>query len=519
MDDNDFIGKDTYGLAHSLSVFLNKPREDFCASDFLEVIKKKEIRRITFHYTALDGKLKELKLPVISKKQAELTLAEGERVDGSSLFPGIVDAGGSDLYVVPVYKTAFINPFDRESLDFICRYLDRQGRLIPFAPDNICSKASDLFKSQTGLELYALGELEFFLIYERERNIFPLRKQGGYHESSPFIKQSAVLNEMLYVISRITGSVKYVHSEVGSIDVIRSEVKEIAGKSAEQLEVEFVPRPIQEMADMLVLGRWLIRNIAYRHGCVATFIPKLEEGLAGNGLHFHLELRKNKKNIMVDSDNKLSKQAHHLIGGLCRYASSLTAFGNLSASSYLRLVPNQEAPTRICWSDMNRNVLIRVPLGWTNVRKLAGILNPSLNNNEESSESRQTIELRSPDGSALIHLILAGIALAAEWGFSNSESLSIAQEHYLKGTIGNHKKHHKNFPSLPSSCIESSQVLLNKRQYYEREDIFPARVIDYIVRLLQNENDEVINKKLRQLPEDSRLHEFRKIMHRDLHKH
>jgi glutamine synthetase len=68
----------------------------------------------------------------------------------------------SDLYVVPVFKTAFLNPFDDHSLDFICRYLTGDGELAPFALDNILARAAALFKKNTGLELQALGELEFF---------------------------------------------------------------------------------------------------------------------------------------------------------------------------------------------------------------------------------------------------------------------------------------------------------------------------------------------------------------------
>ena len=102
----------SYALANPLGEFLDKPPKDFCREDFLDVIEKKQIERVTFHYTALDGRLKELKVPVTSRHQTELILAEGERVDGSSLFKGILEAGVSDLYVVPEYRTAFLNPFD-----------------------------------------------------------------------------------------------------------------------------------------------------------------------------------------------------------------------------------------------------------------------------------------------------------------------------------------------------------------------------------------------------------------------
>ncbi|MCK4645549.1 MAG: glutamine synthetase beta-grasp domain-containing protein, partial [Candidatus Aminicenantes bacterium] len=278
----------SYALANPLSAILDKPGQDFQRADFLKIIEHKQIERITFHYTALDGKPKELRLPFSSRREVESILADGERVDGSSLFKGMIDVSHSDLYVVPEYKTAFLNPFDNKSLDFVCRFLMKEGNRAPFAVDNILAKACQLFRENTGLELYALGELEFFLISERGRKTYLLQKQQSYHEAEPFMKSGEILNEIVRYITQTTGAVKYIHSEVGSIETIQSKVDEINGKSAEQLEVEFLSKPVEEMADALVLGRWLIRNIAYKHGCIATFTPKLAEDVAGNGFHFHL---------------------------------------------------------------------------------------------------------------------------------------------------------------------------------------------------------------------------------------
>jgi glutamine synthetase len=507
-------------------VLINKAPHDFARADFLKVIETKGIERITFHYAALDGRLKEMKVPVTNSFQAESILAEGERVDGSSLFKGLVDMALSDMYVVPVYRTAFLNPFDPGSLDFLCRYLTRDSDLAPFSPDNILARACQVFRRNSGLELQAAGELEFFLLSERTQDIFQAQQQQGYHEAAPFIKSGPILDEMVHHIAQITGAVKYAHSEAGFVENVLSDQDEIRGKRAEQLEVEFLSRPVEEMADDVVLSRWLIRNIACKHGCVATFTPKIEEGVAGNGLHFHLELLKNGRNIMVGPDGKLSLQARRLIGGLCEYADSLTAFGNTVSSAYLRLVPDQEAPTRICWSDLNRSVLIRVPLGWSSVSNLARKLNPREAGDFRKGKGRQTVELRSPDGSAIIHLLLAGIVMAADWCFKEDKSFSVknsplelAQKLYVKGNVFADQKLLKRLPCLPASCVESGRVLLKKRDHYEREGVFPPSIIDWLARLLQEEDDEGLNKRLADLPADDRLRETRKIMHKDLHKH
>jgi glutamine synthetase len=508
-----------YALTNPITLLVDKSREQFTRRDFLTVVEKKQIERITFHYTGLDGKLKELKLPVANASQAERILADGERVDGSSLFKGMVDAALSDLYVVPVYKSAFLNPFDAGSLDFICRYMTRDGVLAPFAVDTVLQRASEFFRSKTGMDLHAMGELEFFLLSEPLSRTYQSPRQRGYHASGPFIKTGVILDEMVRCVAQITGAVKYAHSEVGYVDSVRSDLEEIRAKQAEQMEIEFLPAPIEEAADALVLSRWLIRNVAYRHGAVATFTPKIEEGVAGNGLHVHMELRKGGKNVMTEGEGTLSTSARKVIGGLCTYADSLTAFGNTVSSAYLRLVPNQEAPTRICWSDMNRSAMIRVPLGWSKLNNLARSLNPQQKEDLAGQESRQTVELRSPDGSAMVHLLMAGIAMAAEWGCSDPQALSVAEKLYVAGNIFKNDRLLGSLDALPKSCVESSRILLAKRNLYEREGIFPPSIIDYVSDLLKAENDEEMNVRLVDLPADDRLHETRKIMHKDLHRH
>lgn len=507
-----------FALANPLAKKLGKNPVDFTRNDLLKIIESEEIERITFHYTGIDGKLKELKIPISNRKQAEMILTEGERVDGSSLFKGMVDTGKSDLYVVPVYKTAFLDPFSYQSLNFICRFIDPDGNLASFTPDNILHKANKYFETKTGLKLHALGELEYYILSDSKNNLYPMRRQEGYHASSPFAKTGEILNETLTYITQICGNVKYAHHEVGCLENIASDFKEINGKFAEQVEIEFLPTPIDEMGDILVLARWIIRNVAYRNNCVATFVPKLEVGHAGNGMHIHLALMKDDKNVMLNEKAELSDYALQAIGGLCRYSQSLTAFGNMVSASYLRLVPHQEAPTKICWSERNRSALIRVPLGWSNVNNLASKINPQQTELLQDIPVRQTVELRSPDGSANAHLLLAGICLAVEWGLTNpKESLEIARRSHV--TVNIHESGSaEELPELSTSCVESSEKLLQHRNLFERDGIFPPFVINYIVNMLQNENDRNLNKRLLALPDDEKIKESRRIMHRAIHK-
>jgi glutamine synthetase len=129
------------------------------------------------------------------------------------------------------------------------------------------------------------------------------------------------------------------------------------------------------------------------------------------------------------------------------------------------------------------------------------------------------VELRSPDGSAMVHLLLAGITMAADWGLASSESLQMAERLYVHGNIFKDRPLLDSLQALPQSCVESARILLQKRQLYEREGVFPPIIIDYVSRLLLAENDEDMNRTLADLPADDRLHETRKIMHKDLHRH
>ncbi len=505
-----------FGIVNPLCLLLEKQRNEFTREDIIRAIEEFEIERITFHYTAIDGKIKELKIPICSRAQAELILTEGERVDGSSLFKGIVDAGKSDLYVIPVYKTAFINPFDNRSIDFMCRFLTADGELADYTPDSVLLKAATLLKERTSLELHALGELEFFLVGNEESKIFPNEIQKGYHQSSPYSKITEVLNEILTVITQVVGQVKYAHNEVGVLDSISSELEELNGKSAEQVEIEFLLSPIEDTGDIVTLSKWIIRNIAQQYGYTATFVPKIEIGHAGNGMHYHMALIKDGKNIMVQESGALSNEARMVIGGLCTYAPSLTAFGNMVSASYLRLVPHQEAPTKVCWSECNRSALIRVPLGWTNVNNLTMKVNPQQKVKYENKDCRQTVEIRSPDGSAFVHYLLAGVALAAEWGLNHpKEALEIAKINYVAVNV--HSIPNDHLKDLPPSCAESADLLIKEKDLYIRDGVFTQKIIDNTAKLLLAENDREMNKNLFSLPEEERLTESRRIMHRAIH--
>ncbi|MCK5689211.1 glutamine synthetase, partial [Myxococcota bacterium] len=351
---------------NQIAKFLDKSPSDFTRADLIRVVTEKDIKMLNFRYVGGDGKLKTLNFVINSLSHLNELLSTGERVDGSSLFRHIPTAE-SDLYVVPRYRTAFINPFaDEPTLDILCSFYDRNGEPLKSAPEEITRQAQRVLKEKTGLELQALGELEFYLFSEVDP-IYGITPQRGYHESHPFSKWETIRLEAMKHISDMGGQVKYGHAEVGNIIH--------AGQEMVQHEIEFLPASIEEAADQLVVAKWIIREVAYRHDLTVSFAPKIIVGHAGSGLHIHSRLHKNGEDPMVQ-DGALSENAKKLISGFIELAPSLTAFGNTVPTSFLRLVPHQEAPTTVCWGDRNRSALVRVPLGWLKAGNMVQQANP-----------------------------------------------------------------------------------------------------------------------------------------------
>ena len=117
-----------------------------------------------------------------------------------------------------------------------------------------------------------------------------------------------------------------------------------------------------------------------------------------------------------------------LIGGVLEHAAPLAAFGNTVTSSYLRLVPGQEAPTKITWGRLDRRTLLRVPLDFAAPSLLEHGLNPVSETPDPRRLARSTIEYRGPDGTAFQHLLLAAVAVCVEEGLADPASLDLARK-------------------------------------------------------------------------------------------
>ena len=471
---------------------LNKAANDFTKQDIIRFIEDKGIKMLNFRYVGGDGRLKTLNFVVSDIAYLDEILSRGERIDGSSLF-SFMETGSSDLYVIPKFRTAFLDPFsDLPTLCLLCSYYTKDGKPLEISPGYILKKAAQSFKNVTGMEFQAMGELEYYVIGEKEE-YYIATDQKGYHESAPFAKFEDFRMEVMYMIAQTGGKVKYGHSEVGNFT--------LGNKIYEQNEIEFLVTDVEDAANQLIIAKWIIRKLAHQYGLDVTFAPKITAGKAGSGLHIHTCIVKDGINCMV-TDGKLNDTAKKAIAGYMQCAPSLTAFGNRNPASYFRLVPHQEAPTTICWGDRNRSVLVRVPLGWTTKNDMVADENPLEKPVEKDGSQKQTVEFRCPDGSADVYLLLAGLTVAARSGFEMKDAVEFARKTYVNVNIFHeeHKDKVASLESLPASCLESAETLDNQREIYERHDVFPASIIDGIIKDLKKFNDKDIRQELENNP-------------------
>jgi len=471
-----------------LVAFLQKPACEFTKADMLRVIEEFGIEMVNFRYMAYDGKLKTLNFVINSYDHINEVLTSGERVDGSSLFP-FLEAGSSDLYVIPRFRTAFLDPFaEIPTLDILCNFYTKDGLPFDMAPEYTLAKAGNAFRETTGgMEFEVMGELEYYVIGDKDPLYMPA-DQKGYHTSNPFCKFEGFRTNAMKLIAECGGLIKYGHSEVGNFSV--------GDTMYEQNEIEFLPTTLEDAADQLVIAKWIMRELGHQYGIAVTFAPKITVGKAGSGMHVHTRVSKDGKNMYV-AENGLSDVAHKTMAGILSLAGSLTAFGNTNPTSYFRLVPHQEAPTNICWGDRNRSAMVRVPLGWTKGSgNMMAHCNPLEAKEQVDFSHKQTIELRTPDGSANVYLLLAGMTVAARHGFEMQDAVQYAKDRYVSVNIFEHEDVLNRLDVLPDSCAASADILERDRKVYEEKGIFHPGLIDGILKDLRAFNDRTLRKDI-----------------------
>jgi len=311
----------------------------------------------------------------------------------------------------------------------------------------------------TGVELLALGEVEYFLGKRRDESDIYGADDRGYHAVSPFVFGEPLRRRALELLVDLGVSVKYGHSEVGYI-----EAREPDGVIWEQHEIELGLDTLPRAAEGILLTQWVLRNLAHSSGMRCSTDPIMAEGHAGNGLHFHLAPARDGVLVSIRGpDGRLSDPARWLIGGLVQLGSTLMAFGNRAPGSITRLTQAKEAPNRITWGEYDRSALIRLP---AQAADASG-----------RPVSPATVEFRLPDGSAFPHLLLAGAALAMMQGAATGELDILLEATSAAGVKGGEGR----AASVPRSFQEVAAAVAEHRSALEADGVFPGPLLDRLV--------------------------------------
>lgn len=393
---------------------MGKPAGAWTEDDLVALVANESIRIVTLLHVDGDGELRSLDFLPRSPEHLRAILRGGERADGSSLFPGAaLPADASDIVLRPRLASAFLDPFTEiPTLALLAEHRDRNGAPLPQSPDTIVHRAAERFRAETGRELLAHAEVEFFLGKPAEEEDVYGTAERGYHATSPAVFGEDLRRQAMVVLGDLGVAVKYGHAEVGYIGA-----EEGGGRIWEQHEIELALAPLPLAADAVVLTQWVLRNLAHAASVQCSFRPVLRAGHAGSGMHFHFALRGPTGFASVDGE--APDVARALVAGLVDCGGALMAFGNRSRESFLRLQQGKEVPASIAWGHYNRKALVRIPVL---ARTEAG-----------EAVAPPTVEFRLPDGSVHPHLLLAGVAQAVAAGRSEAEVAELLENSRASG--------------------------------------------------------------------------------------
>ncbi len=443
----------------SLEDEFGKPRGTWTIDDIVDLVRVRGIQVVSLMHVGGDGWLKTLDFVPRSTTHLKDIVDGGERADGSSLFPRAgIPPDRSDIVLRPRLHTAFIDPFAAmPTLVLLCSHVDREGEPLAASPDTILRRACAYLRETTGVDLHALGEVEYFLGKPRDETDIYGADDRGYHASSPFVFGEGLRRKALGLLADIGVPVKYGHSEVGYI-----EAREPENVIWEQHEIELALAPLPDAADGVLLTQWVLRNLAHRKGMRCATGPMMLQGHAGNGLHFHFAPVKDGKIVPIkDGAGNLTDPARWLIGGLVQLGGALMAFGNRVEDSFVRIGQAKEAPSAIVWGEFDRQALVRLPVVSADA---AGRVITSA-----------TVEFRLPDGSALPHLLLAGAALATIKGRDTEELDAL-----LKRTSVAEARHGNTGGAepVPGNFREVAEAVGRHRGTLESGGVFPGALLD-----------------------------------------
>jgi glutamine synthetase len=226
--------------------------------------------------------------------------------------------------------------------------------------------------------------------------------------------------------------------------------------SGGQCEIGMKFNRLLPCADQLMWFKYVVKNVARKHGKSATFMPKPMFGDNGSGMHTHQSIWKEGKPLFGgDAYGGLSDMGLHYIGGILKHAKSLAALTNPTTNSYRRLVPGFEAPVNLAYSARNRSASVRIPIGG-------------------SSPKAKRLEFRCPDPTANPYLAFAVMMMAGLDGIQNKIDPGAPLD---KDIYHLSPEEAKDVPKAPGSLDAALNALEKDHAFLLKGDVFTSEVI------------------------------------------
>ena len=445
------------------------------ANKVLQLIQESGAKWVDFRFTDTKGKEQHVTYPADTID--EDTFEDGKMFDGSSI-AGWKGIEASDMILRPDAATGFIDPFFAEPTVVVtCDVIEPStGQGYDRDPRSIARRAEEYLKS-TGIGDTAFfgPEPEFFVFdevkweidmsgarhtliaeeaawstnkdYEGGNSGHRPRVKGGYFPVPPVDSSHDMRADMCARIEDIMGP--------GRVEVHHHEVASC------QLEIGVSFNTMVRKADEVQQFKYAVWNVAHQYAKTATFMPKPMVGDNGSGMHVHMSISKDGKNLFAgDEYAGLSEMALYFIGGVIKHARALNAITNPSTNSYKRLVPHFEAPVKLAYSAKNRSASIRIPF----------VSNPKA----------RRIEARFPDPMANPYLAFAACLMAGLDGIQNKIHPG---DPATKNLYDLPPEEDKLIPTVCESLEEALGHLDKDREFLTRGGVFSNEMIDAYIAL------------------------------------
>jgi glutamine synthetase len=435
----------------------------------VELAKKNAVRIVDIKFTDLLGSWQHFSVP--TSELEESLFEDGLGFDGSSI-RGWQAINNSDMIVIPDPTTAMMDPFmNVPTLSLLCNIADPITKEKYSRDPRYIAQKAEAYLNSTGLgdTGYFGPEAEFFIFddirYQNDSNQsfyavdseegiwnsgrdeepnlgYKPRHKEGYFPVSPTDSLQDIRSEMLLTMEEVGIEMECHHHEVAT---------------AGQCEIDMRFAPLVKCADNLMWYKYIVKNVAKRHGKTATFMPKPLYGDNGTGMHVHQSIWKGGKPLFAGNGYAgFSEMGLHYIGGILKHARAICAFTGPTTNSYKRLVPGFEAPVNLAYSSRNRSAAVRIPM-------------------YSESPKAKRMEARFPDPSANGYLAFAVMLMAGLDGIENKidPGEPMDKDIYAMG-----REELSNIPTLPGSLDEAMDALEGDHDFMLKGDVFTQDLID-----------------------------------------